>query len=192
MPGPRPTGDVALSPAERQRAYRARLKAAADAKPVVVRYRRSADRHTRPKRGADAVVTLLDCPDAYQDWRDGLPASLTDGDLADRLDAVLDLRELVDQLDGAKLPKGFGRDVPAPMPCRPNGIRPSRSLARRSRRQRRGGRMPRNRPASGLVRLRKALRRCGRQVLPGGRRACWRGSGRRGGGNMEAPGGWHA
>ena len=53
---------------------------------------------------------LADLIDGYQDWKDNLPASLSDSALADRLDEVLALRELVDQLEAAELPKGFGRD----------------------------------------------------------------------------------
>ena len=70
MPGPKPRGDHALTPAERQAARRARLKAAgvkqgwirdpaaAGKPPVVVRYRRPADKRSRPKRWQDAVETL--------------------------------------------------------------------------------------------------------------------------------------
>jgi hypothetical protein len=54
-----------------------------------------------------AVAMLLDCLEAYQGWRDGLPASLTDSALTDRLDEV---RDLAEQLEAAELPKGFGRD----------------------------------------------------------------------------------
>jgi hypothetical protein len=35
---------------------------------------------------------------------------VADSAIAERLDAVLELRELVEQLQGAELPKGFGRD----------------------------------------------------------------------------------
>jgi hypothetical protein len=107
MPGPKPRGDHALSPAERNRAYRERLKAA---KPVVVRYRRPADRRSKPKRWADAVQTLLDMLDGYQDRLDNLPAGLADTAIADKLDAVLALRDMVEELAAAELPKGFGRD----------------------------------------------------------------------------------
>ncbi len=43
-------------------------------------------------------------------WRDLLPASLAESVTADRLDTVLELRELVEQLQMAELPLGFGRD----------------------------------------------------------------------------------
>jgi hypothetical protein len=108
MPGPKPRGDHALSAAERAAAYRARRKAAE--KPVVVRYRRPADRRSQPRRWIDAVDSLLDVLDGYQHWRDGMPASLAEGLTAQRLDAVLALRDLVEQLQAAELPKGFGRD----------------------------------------------------------------------------------
>ena len=107
MPGPKPRGVHALTPAERNRAYRERLKAE---KPVVIHYRKPLDRRSRPKLWADAVETLLTVLDGYQDWRDNLPESLADSAIAERLDAVMELRELVEQLDAADLPRGFGRD----------------------------------------------------------------------------------
>jgi hypothetical protein len=56
------------------------------------------------------VATLLDCLEACQAWRDNLPAGVADSALAERLDTVLELRELVEQLEAAELPRGFGRD----------------------------------------------------------------------------------
>jgi hypothetical protein len=101
-----------MSVAERSAAYRARRKAEAEVagKATVVRYRRQADKRSKPQRGQDAVQTLVDLLDGYQDWRDSLPASLADSAIADRLDELLTLRDLVDQLAAAELPKGFGRD----------------------------------------------------------------------------------
>ena len=115
MPGPPPRGDRAATPAERSAAYRARRKvtaAAAPTKPpvVVVRYRRPADRRSRPERWADAVQTLADMLDRFQEWRDNLPSSLEDSPTAEALDAVLELRGHVEDLEAIQLPKGFGRD----------------------------------------------------------------------------------
>jgi hypothetical protein len=113
MPGPPPRGDHAATPAERSAAYRARRKvtaAAAPTKPVVVRYRRPADRRSRPERWADAVQTLADMLDQFQEWRDNLPSSLEDSPTAEALDAVLELRGHVEDLQTIQLPKGFGRD----------------------------------------------------------------------------------
>ena len=78
--------------------------------PVVVRYRRPADRRSRPERWADAVQTLVDMLDRFQTWRDNLPSSLADSPTAEALDAVLELRGHVEDLQAVQLPKGFGRD----------------------------------------------------------------------------------
>jgi hypothetical protein len=115
MPGPRPQGDRALTSAERMRRMREKRKAEAadnplDRPPVVIRYRRPKDRRSRPDQWTDAINTLTDCLDRYQEWRDNLPASLADSALCERLDAVLEMRDLVDQLSLADLPRGFGRD----------------------------------------------------------------------------------
>lgn len=99
---------MALSDAERARRYRERRKA--DEKPVVVRYRRPADRRSNPKLWADAVDTLLGILDDYQQWRDNMPEGVASSATADRLDEVLGLRDLVEQLQGVELPRGFGRD----------------------------------------------------------------------------------
>ena len=114
MPGPPPRGDRAATPAERAAAYRARRKAAIAAAPtkppVVVRYRRPADRRTQLQRWADAIQTLTDLLDRFQKWRDNLPASLESSATAEALDAVLELRSHVEDLQAVDLPKGFGRD----------------------------------------------------------------------------------
>ena len=113
MPGPPPRGDQAATPAERSAAYRARRKvtaAAAPTKPVVVQYRRPADRRSRPEQWADAVQTLADLLDRLQVWRDKMPSSLANSATAEALDAVLELRGHVEDLQAVEVPKGFGRD----------------------------------------------------------------------------------
>jgi hypothetical protein len=105
-PGPKPQGERALTAAERQARYRAAQ--AAGVKPV--RYRRPADRRSRPKQWTDAIDTLNRCLDAYQAWRDSLPGSLAEAAIGERLDALLELREHVEALEAAELPRGFGRD----------------------------------------------------------------------------------
>lgn len=50
MPGPKPRGEQALTPAERARAYRERQKAAEKPVPIVFRYRNPLDRRSRPTR----------------------------------------------------------------------------------------------------------------------------------------------
>jgi len=114
MPGPPPRGDRAATPAERAAAYRARRKATATdvpAKPpVVIRYRRPVDRRSRPQQWADAVQTLADLLDQFEEWRKKLPSSLENSATAEALDAVLELRGHVEDLQAVELPKGFGRD----------------------------------------------------------------------------------
>jgi hypothetical protein len=114
MPGPSPRGERAATSAERSAAYRARRKAnvaAAPTKPpVVVRYRRPADRRSRPQQWTDAVQTLADLLDRFQKWRDNLPSSLANSATAEALDAVLERRGYVEELQAVELPKGFGRD----------------------------------------------------------------------------------
>jgi hypothetical protein len=97
---------MALSDAERAQRYRARRKAG----EKLVRYRRPADRRSKPQQWADAVETLLNILDGYQEWRDNMPPGLAESATAERIDEVLALRELVEQLEAAELPKGFGRD----------------------------------------------------------------------------------
>ena len=113
MPGPPPRGNRAATPAERSAAYRARRKATVAAAPTkppaIVRYRRPADRRSRPQQWADAVQTLADLLDRFQEW-DNLPSSLANSATAEALDAVLELRGYVEELQAVDLPKGFGRD----------------------------------------------------------------------------------
>jgi len=97
---------MALSDAERAQRYREKRKQGAPS----VRYRRPADRRTRPQKWADAVQTLADLLDDYEQWRDNLPPSLAESATAERIEEVLELRDLIDQLQAADLPKGFGRD----------------------------------------------------------------------------------
>lgn len=97
---------MALTDAERARRYRERHKAGE--KPV--RYCQPADRRSKPQQWEDAVEALLGLLDGYQDWRDNLPVGLADSPTAQRIDEVLELRDLVEQLQGVELPKGFGRD----------------------------------------------------------------------------------
>ena len=53
---------------------------------------------------------MADMLDQFQKWRDNLPSSLADGPTAEALDAVLELRGHVEDLQAVQLPKGVGRD----------------------------------------------------------------------------------
>src|SRR6476469_8087443 len=122
MPGPLPRNGVkALTPAERMAAYRERLNASLKTgkPPVVVRYRRPADRPTKPQRSR-AAVAPADLLDDYQAWHDSLSASLADSAILDRLDERLTPRDRVGQLAVAEPPKSFGRNQGHDRPERTN------------------------------------------------------------------------
>src|SRR3954471_3313981 len=109
-PGPKPRGDHTLTPAERTAAFRARRKAAGLPPQSQPRYCRPVDwRSKQQKRWQDAVGTLMDLLDEYLAGRDAHPDGLTDSAIADRLEEAL-LRDLLDRLAEAELPKGLGRD----------------------------------------------------------------------------------
>ena len=95
---------------ERSAAYRARRKAtAADVPakpPVVVRYRRPADRRSRPQQCADSVQTLADLLDQFEKWRDKLPSNLANSATAEALVAVLELRSCR-RSSGGRVAKGL-------------------------------------------------------------------------------------
>ena len=104
--GRKPTGEQALSNAERQARYRARhmLQPALLATPP----RRPADRRSRPQRWRDAVSELLSLQASYADWLAALPDSLQASATAEALEAIVEL-DLAD-LAGVELPRGYGRD----------------------------------------------------------------------------------
>ncbi len=66
------------------------MTAADTAATVRLRYRRPADRRSRPQRWRDAVAELLELQADYQQWLDGLPEGLADTPTADALRAVCD------------------------------------------------------------------------------------------------------
>jgi hypothetical protein len=103
-PGPKPIGGETMTGAERQARYRA---AHADGAPGV-RYRKAADRRSRPQRWRDAVADLVEIQGGCQGWLDALPPSLTDSATADALRAICELD--LSELDGVEPPRGFGRD----------------------------------------------------------------------------------
>ena len=72
-----------------------------------VRYRKPADRRSRPQRWRDAVAELLELQADYQQWLDALPESLADTPTADALRTVCDLDLSNLEVDP---PRGFGRD----------------------------------------------------------------------------------
>ncbi len=106
MPKDLPTqGSQTLTNAERQARYRARK---AEQAGTTIRYRRPADRRTRPQRWNDAVEELLALQAEYTAWADALPDALRDTPTAEALQAIVDL-DLSDLTD-IEPPRGYGRD----------------------------------------------------------------------------------
>ncbi len=103
-PGPKPLLGTTMTHAERQARYRANHE---EGTPKL-RYRKPADRRSRPQRWHDAVAELLGLQSDYQIWLDALPENLKDGATAKALRAIceLDLSELAN----VEPPRGFGRD----------------------------------------------------------------------------------
>ena len=109
MPGGRqPKGEATLSNAERQARYRARHENERPAPVIRVRYRRPADRRSRPQRWDDAVAELLTLQAEYTAWHDALPDGLRDTATAEALRAIAELD--LTELQAIIPPRGFGRD----------------------------------------------------------------------------------
>lgn len=102
----KPDAAPALTNAERQANYRARRQAL-HAIPAI-RYRRPADRRSRPQRWQDAVAELLALQAEYAAWCDTLPENLSETATAQALNAIVefDLSDLAD----LEPPRGYGRD----------------------------------------------------------------------------------
>ena len=90
--GCKPTGEHALSNAERQARYRARHQV--EAATAVTRPRRPTDRRSRPQRWRDAVDTLFTLQSDYADWLAALPDRLQGSATAAALEADLDMGPL--------------------------------------------------------------------------------------------------
>ena len=95
---------MALTNAEKQRRYRARLRE--EARPV--RYRRPQGRRSNPQRWRDAVATLVQLQEHYGEWLENLPENLHGTALGEKLEAIA--RVDLDALQAVEPPLGFGRD----------------------------------------------------------------------------------
>jgi hypothetical protein len=104
--GRQPQGEHPLSNAERQARYRA-CHLAEKPKPVI-RYRRPADRRTRPERWNDAIGELISLQAEYAAWWEVLPDSLRDTPTAEALQAIIELD--LEALAAIDPPRGYGRD----------------------------------------------------------------------------------
>jgi hypothetical protein len=101
--GRKPRGDQPLTGAERQALYRA-----GHAGREIVRYRRPADRRSRPQRWHDAVAELVALQTEYRAWFEALPEATRDSATGEALQTILDFD--LDDLAAIEPPRGFGRD----------------------------------------------------------------------------------
>ena len=101
--GRKPDGPQALSGAERQARYRARHPGTA-----IRRFRRTADRRSRPQRWHAAVAELVALQADYARWLDAIPDATRDGATAEALQAIVELQ--LDDIIAIQPPRGFGRD----------------------------------------------------------------------------------
>ena len=102
--GPKPSGNKAMTAAERQ----ARFRATHANRAPRIRYRRPADRRSRAQKWHAAVAELIALRDDYRTWLNALPQNLEANATAEALRAICDL-DLSD-LESVDPPRGFGRD----------------------------------------------------------------------------------
>ena len=102
--GRKPENTQALSGAERQARYRARLAQPAQAgrKPAAPRIL------PRPQRWHAAVAALLALQAEYAAWYDAIPEATRDGPTGEALVAIIELD--LAELAAIEPPRGFGRD----------------------------------------------------------------------------------
>jgi len=99
--GRKPDGPQALSGAERQARYRAHHPGTA-----IRRFRRPADRRSRPQRWHAAVAELVALQADDARWLDAIPDATRDGATAEA--AIVELQ--LDDIIAIQPPRGFGRD----------------------------------------------------------------------------------
>lgn len=97
------------NPAERQRAYRQRLKERHAGQPPPV-LRTTVKKVARPKRLAAVLDELDALVDGYRNWLDAMPANQSESGLAERLQETVDqFEEAIEVLSQIDPPRGFGR-----------------------------------------------------------------------------------
>ena len=74
-----------------------------------MRFRRPADRRSRPQRFRDAVAELVTLQEEYAEWLDTIPEQLRGSLTAEALRAIADLD--LSELESIEPPRGFGRDA---------------------------------------------------------------------------------
>ncbi len=107
MPSGRlPEGPAALSNAERQARYRAKMLALRQ--PLPAKRPKAAARQTRSKRWNDALAELIAVQAECAVWFEVMPESLRDSPTADALQEMIDLD--LDAIAAVQPPQGYGRD----------------------------------------------------------------------------------
>src|SRR5215472_10466316 len=103
-PGPKPLGNKAITPAERQAAFARRTPTEGpgsdtEAPPTVAAGRRD---------GMRRVAELIVLQDDYRTWLNTLPQNLEASATAEALRAICDLD--LSYIEGVEPPRGFGHD----------------------------------------------------------------------------------
>jgi hypothetical protein len=100
-----------VSNAERQKAYRERLKCSQNSDQQQKPETRILRPLSRPKRLTALLKEAEDLLSGYTDWLKALPESLQEGGTAERLQETIDsLEQVVELLSDIEAPRGFGRD----------------------------------------------------------------------------------
>jgi len=107
--GRKPEGDRALTGAERQARYRARLDTPADAM-ATMHHRPPAKSRTatRMRRWTAAVGELIALQAEYAAWLEAMPEATRNGPTGEALQAIAELD--LDEIIAIQPPRGFGRD----------------------------------------------------------------------------------
>lgn len=107
MPSGRlPEGPAALSNAERQARYRAKMLALRP--PLRAKRPKAAARRSRSKRWNDALAELLAVQAECAAWFEALPESLCESPTAEALQEMIDLD--LEAIAAVQPPRGYGRD----------------------------------------------------------------------------------
>ncbi len=101
---------MALTPAQKQRRYRERVKERlrAEGRQVVVHYRKPKEERSMRKRWRKHVAALVEIQEQVRDRRDRVPPSLEDSPYARAADAFLSID--LSELEANDPPLGYGRD----------------------------------------------------------------------------------
>lgn len=100
--GRKPIGERAMTGAERQARYAAKVEE--DRHKTLARARRRARSPSRVAQWEDAVETLIELQQEFQEWRDSLPENLAGSATGEKLDTICDL-DLEQLRDAGPLPE---------------------------------------------------------------------------------------